>query len=122
MKDHVYGSSAEQYRAILEKLDELSRLVQTTKPKPQLKFIGIESAEELTGYTKSYLYKLVWLKKIPHYKRENRLFFKPDELEKWIEENRVPTAEERKEVAVNGLRQAVGKSHQQPSGRKGQGR
>jgi excisionase family DNA binding protein len=56
---------------------------QTNKP------ISIEQAAAYTGYTKSYLYKLVHEKKIPHYKPEGgRILFSLADLEKFCFRNR----------------------------------
>ena len=47
--------------------------------------ISSAEAAELTGYKKSYLYKLVHQKKIPHYKpMGGRVFFKREELESFL--------------------------------------
>ena len=55
--------------------------------------LSVEEAAEYTGYTKNYLYKLVHLGQIPHYKpfgRKGKLFFKPAELETFIFRGRQP--------------------------------
>jgi excisionase family DNA binding protein len=47
--------------------------------------MGVTEAAEFTGLSKAYLYKLVYLKKIPCYKpNAGRLFFKRTELEQFI--------------------------------------
>ncbi|MDR1100391.1 MAG: helix-turn-helix domain-containing protein [Treponema sp.] len=47
--------------------------------------MGIVEAAAFTGLSKNYLYKLVYLKKIPFYKPNNgRIFFKQEELEQFI--------------------------------------
>ena len=47
--------------------------------------LSSEEAAEYLGYSKNYLFKLVHEKKIPHYKPLNgRLFFKLDELKKFV--------------------------------------
>jgi excisionase family DNA binding protein len=56
-----------------------------SKEKP---FIKIDEASLLTGLSRSTIYKLTALKKLPFYKR-GRLLFKQDELLAWIEESRV---------------------------------
>jgi excisionase family DNA binding protein len=55
------------------------------------KALSVDEAAEFTGLKKNYLYKLIYLKKIPHYKpagRKGRVFFKQDELEGFIFRNR----------------------------------
>lgn len=47
--------------------------------------LTIDDVVELTGYTKEYIYKLVWLKEIPHYKpNKKRLYFERGEIENWM--------------------------------------
>jgi excisionase family DNA binding protein len=47
--------------------------------------LGIAEAAEFTGLKSSYLYKLIHLKRIPHYKPTGgRVFFKREELEQFI--------------------------------------
>lgn len=53
--------------------------------------LTMDEASIITGYAKSYLYQLTSKRMIPHYRRDNRVFFKKDELEDWMTEQRVPT-------------------------------
>ena len=47
--------------------------------------LTIKDVAELTGYTRDYIYKLVWLKKIPHHKpNKKRLYFERGEIENWM--------------------------------------
>lgn len=48
----------------------------------------------LTGLSKGHLYRLTSERKIPHYKKNNRLVFKKSELEAWLLDNRVLTVED----------------------------
>jgi excisionase family DNA binding protein len=51
--------------------------------------LSVDEAAEFTGLKKNYLYKLIHLKKIPHYKPNGgRVFFKQEELEGFIFRNR----------------------------------
>lgn len=50
---------------------------------------------EYTGFSQSYLYKLTSRRVIPHYKPSGKvLFFNRQELEEWLQSNRVSTAAE----------------------------
>lgn len=49
----------------------------------------------LTGFSKSYLYKLTCTRQIPHYKPGGKLiYFDRAEVEAWMKQNRVPTKQE----------------------------
>jgi excisionase family DNA binding protein len=51
---------------------------------------NVDSAAEYMGISKSYLYRLTSGKKISFYKPAARLiYFKKEDLDKWIERNRV---------------------------------
>ena len=51
--------------------------------------LSVEQAAQFTGLSKGYLYKLIYQKKIPHYKPTGgRVFFRQEELEGFIFRNR----------------------------------
>lgn len=59
--------------------------------------LTIEEVAELTGYKKSTLYKLTHERKIPFHKPAHggrRIFFKREEINWWMQSNRVETHEE----------------------------
>jgi excisionase family DNA binding protein len=52
--------------------------------------LSVTEAAAYTGLSKTYLYKLIYLKKIPHYKPTGgRVFFKQEELDAFIFRGRV---------------------------------
>lgn len=86
---------------ILSELLELKQLIQTQNllSKPALNF---DEACEYLGVSKSYLYKLSSLKKIPSYKPNGKkLFFSRVELDGWLLQNRQETDCEIETVAAN---------------------
>ena len=56
--------------------------------------IDVEEAAMLTGYTVKGIYTLTSEKRIPHSKKNGKLYFKKDELEAWMTENKVLTQRE----------------------------
>lgn len=62
--------------------------------------LDIEEASLLTGYRVKGLYTLTSEKRIPHYKRNGKLYFKKSELEAWLTEHKVLTDEEIRRKAV----------------------
>ena len=62
--------------------------------------IGVEEAAMLIGYTVKGIYMLTSEKRIPHYKKNGKLYFKKDELEAWLTENKVLTEAEIHSKAV----------------------
>lgn len=68
--------------------------------KPVLTF---SEAAEYTGLSKSYLYKLTSLRKVPHYKSQGGklTYFDKKELEDWMLSNRVATITEIEKTATS---------------------
>lgn len=56
--------------------------------------LDIDEASLLTGFSKGHLYRLTSERQIPHYKKNRKLYFKKSELEAWLLEDKVMTAED----------------------------
>ena len=79
------------------RLNEIGLLVK--KPKDSL---TLEEATEFLGFRKSYLYRMVSERKIPHYKPFGKLvYFDRSELEELLKTNRVAPIDEIKAQANN---------------------
>lgn len=48
-------------------------------------YISIEAVSQITGISKSRLYKLTALGLIPHYKPTGKLLFRLQEINEWVE-------------------------------------
>lgn len=67
-----------------------ANIISTTK-----EVLTSDEAARYMGVSKSYLYKLTMMQKIPHYKPMGKMcYFNRLELEKWLQCNRVSTANE----------------------------
>lgn len=77
-----------QIKAIIESaLKEAASLVSKDV---QTEILTIEEVSELTGYKRATIYKLTCERKIPFHKPAHggrRIFFKRDEINKWLESN-----------------------------------
>ena len=64
----------------------------------------VNEASQYTGMSKSYLYKLMMRRQIPHYKSPmgKKCFFNRQELINWLQSNRVATDAELSEKAQRG--------------------
>ena len=67
---------------------------QVRAPRPQPEEMRIEAASEFTGYSESYLYKLVSRREIPFKKYGKYVVFERSELEAWKEARRIKSATE----------------------------
>lgn len=58
-------------------------------------FIDMEDMQKLTGFSRSYIYKLTSKREIPFYRPHGgKIFFKRQEVEDWIESSRVSSVSE----------------------------
>lgn len=73
-----------------EKLDEIRDLTAITAKT----VLELTEAALFTGFSKDHIYRLTCTNKIPHYKKNRKLYFRKDELEQWLTECRVPTQAE----------------------------
>jgi len=58
-------------------------------PNEKFGFTDINGVSEVTGLSKSTLYKLVALAKIPHFKPTGKLLFRITEITEWIQQTKI---------------------------------
>lgn len=57
--------------------------------------LTLEEVAQYTGLSRSYLYKLVESRAIPHYKPNGKhLYFERKEVESWLRRNRIASSDE----------------------------
>lgn len=56
--------------------------------------LNITEASQFTGISRPQIYRLTSERRIPHYKKNNKLYFKKSELEAWMLENKIDTIDE----------------------------
>lgn len=77
----------EELKKQLDRIEKLSLLAAKN-------VFTVEDLSLITGFSASWIYKLTSQKKIPHYKRSGDLYFDRLEIENWLKEVKVSTAEE----------------------------
>ncbi len=79
-------------RNILKELNEIKQLTLLSSKT----VLTMDDLSLLTGLSKSYIYKMVSWKKIPHYKSNGGklTFFDKSEVEQWLLQNRIKTTDE----------------------------
>ena len=70
------------------------------KTEPFKSILNTDEAAEFIGASKSTIYKYTHEGTIPHYKRGKRIYFKIEELEEWLTENR---GYNRKEIETKAI-------------------
>ena len=80
-----------------EKLDRIEKLILSNK-----KVLNFDEACEYTGISKSYMYKLTSLAKIPFSKPNGKMvFFEKDKLDEWLLQNKSKSKSEIEAEASN---------------------
>ncbi len=79
----------------------MSQPVTPQQDMPEL--IGVKMTAELLHLSVPTIYGLVHTRSIPYYKRRQRLYFKRDEIEKWIAAGRRMTVDEIQQAARESL-------------------
>lgn len=64
--------------------------------------LDIDEVCLITGMSKSHIYKLTAKQLIPHYKPNGKnIYFKKEEIENWLLQNRISTKDEIDQQAIN---------------------
>ena len=93
--DLVVQLTIGQMRTLIR--DALQESSFLSKNQQKSEILTIEEVAELTGYKKTTIYKLTHERKIPFHKTAHggrRIFFKREEINQWLQSNRVETHEE----------------------------
>lgn len=81
----------DQFKEILDRLERIERYSLLSAKN----VLCLEDVAMLTGLSKSYLYKLTSSNLIPYYRPNGKtIFFDRSEIESWMKQNRVSTAQE----------------------------
>ena len=80
-----------------ERLDRIEQLLRGQKT-----VLNFAEACEFAGLSKTYMYKLTHQGRIPHFKPHGKnIYFNREELERWLLQNPVKTAEQKECEAVD---------------------
>lgn len=78
-----------------EELKQVADLITANIINCTKEVLTTDEAARYLGVSKSYLYKLTMQQKIPHYKPMGKMcYFNRQELEEWLQSNRVATVAE----------------------------
>jgi excisionase family DNA binding protein len=77
-----------------EELQQVADLITANIINTTKEVLTSDECAKYLGISKSYLYKLTMLRKIPHYKPMGKMcYFNRLELEQWLQSNRIATDE-----------------------------
>jgi excisionase family DNA binding protein len=65
--------------------------------------MGVNELSEYLKLSDSAIYKLNYTSQIPYYKSGKKLYFKKEDIDKWLETKRIKTIDELEEIAFNYL-------------------
>ena len=78
-----------------EDLKQVADLITANIIGTQKEVLTSDEAARYLGISKSYLYKLTMRQQIPHYKPMGKMcYFNREELESWLQSNRIATGDE----------------------------
>ncbi|MBR3389106.1 MAG: helix-turn-helix domain-containing protein [Prevotella sp.] len=78
-----------------ENLKKVADLITANIIGTQKEVLTSDEAARYLGISKSYLYKLTMRQQIPHYKPMGKMcYFNREELESWLQSNRIATGDE----------------------------
>ncbi|MDO4782118.1 MAG: helix-turn-helix domain-containing protein [Capnocytophaga felis] len=87
----------ESKNIILEKLEKIEKHIVGLKS-----IFNVEELREYTGFTKSYIYKLVHTNEIPYSKPNGKLlFFERAKIDEWLLRNSIKSNDEISKEAIN---------------------
>ena len=93
---HCLGRSGVYSGTVEERLDRIEQLLRGQK-----NVLNFSEACDFTGISPSYMYKLTHNARIPHYKPHGKnVYFLREELEQWLLQNPVRTAEQKDREAT----------------------
>lgn len=79
-------------KIMTEELKEVAEMVTANIINCTKEVLTTDEAARYLGVSKSYLYKLTMKRQIPHYKPMGKIcYFNRDELEQWLQRNRIST-------------------------------
>lgn len=76
--------------AIMARLDDIANITLLGIKK----VLNIDDLIHLTGMKRNYIYRLTSEQRIPHYKQGKNVYFNRQEVEDWMQSERVKTKEE----------------------------
>ena len=96
-----YQIKCEDFLELKNRLENIERLTALSAKK----VLNMDEVALLTSLSKSYIYKLVHQRLIPHWKNDqNRInYFNKSEIEDWMLKHKVKTTDEIQEEADNYL-------------------
>ena len=73
---------------IRQRLERIEKMLLVSS----MSVLDIEGASLLTGLSVGRIHHLTAERQIPHYKKSRKLYFKKDELERWMLDQKIPSA------------------------------
>lgn len=101
---------AEEIKEILEAYKSLSARVEILEQQASKTTLLIGEVAQITGLSKSHIYKLTCTNQIPHYKPNGKhLYFDRAEVEAWMKRGKVQTNAEAQQMAtMYNVRKSMG--------------
>src|SRR5437016_5618435 len=66
-------------------------------------FLDVDQFAKMFALSRAWVYKMVWKGKISHYKIGNRVFFRKEDIDQFIERSRVECQSESEKAVPDGI-------------------
>lgn len=97
MNDKDKQHRSEEFQELSSKIERLEKIALLGAKN----VLTIDDVALITGFTKGHIYRLTSGQKIPHYKPNGRiLYFKKEEIEDWMLQNKIKTTAEIESAAT----------------------
>jgi excisionase family DNA binding protein len=95
------------FELILERLDRIEKAIQNLNyivaTTDDIQIMNISEVAAYIKLAKATVYSLTHRNTIPHYKNGKRLYFKKEEIDKWMFSNKIKTGEDIKKETLEYL-------------------
>lgn len=95
--DEITDETPVSFLTVGQFISVLGRSQKSGQPPVKVKLpeiYGLETVCEQTGYCKATIYGKTSRNEIPHFKRDNKLFFRRDDIVSWMTANPIETVDE----------------------------
>ena len=94
MQKLTFEQLPEAVALLLEKIERIEKLLASSDEPDQFELLDVEKAAEFLRLSKPTVYSKVCRGELPGYKTGRRLYFKKDELKKWLVKDPILTYRE----------------------------
>jgi excisionase family DNA binding protein len=88
------------FEILMQRLDNIERLLYEIKQQKEAtntvakEIMNLSELAEYLGLTKATIYNMTSTRKIPHFKKSKKIYFKTSEINEWMSKGKIKTDDE----------------------------